>query len=86
MILFCNDVLNPSAPDAAFFAEVAAAKSADLSWQLVDYEKLVTGQIDSALRRMRECEMPQTAIYRGWMLRVDHYTRLYRALQTKKLR
>lgn len=85
MILFCNDVLNPSAPDTAFAHEIAAAKNAVLSWQLVDYEKLVAGQTDGALRRVREHDVMQTAIYRGWMWRVEDYTRLYNALQAKNI-
>ncbi len=40
-IVFCRDPLEPSRPDRAFEAEVAAVERLGMSYVLVDYDALV---------------------------------------------
>ena len=79
-ILFCTDPRIPARPDRAFVHEVEAAEAAGLAWSQVDFEALVAGDLTRALRRVAELTAPETAIYRGWMLRVGTYEALYHGL------
>lgn len=87
LLIYCADPLHPGQPDSAYQEEVAAAKAAGLAYELVSYEALVDdNDAKSAVRRIPEQSPRVTAIYRGWMLRPEQYTRLYDALATKGVR
>jgi hypothetical protein len=82
-IIFCSDPLYPNQPDRSFAPEVEAATAAGLRHELIDFEKLTEGDTVAAVQRIREREEPETAIYRGWMLRPEAYTRLYHELHER---
>lgn len=82
-ILFCTDPLIPARPDRAFVHEVEAAEAAGLTWSQVDFEALVAGDLTRALRRVDELTTPETAIYRGWMLRTTTYEALHTGLAAR---
>jgi hypothetical protein len=78
-ILFCADPLHKDRVDTSFAGEAAAVVRAGISVGLVDFEALLGGEADAAVRRVdREAE--RTALYRGWMLPAAQYARLYAAL------
>ena len=85
-IIFCADPLQPYLPDRAYDAEVEAAKSAGLEFEIINFERLTRDEnAELATRRVAHHETPQLAIYRGWMLRPEHYQALYDALQKRNL-
>jgi hypothetical protein len=79
LVLFCADPLRPRLPDDAYAAEAAAAEAAGFEHALIDFEALVhDGDVERAVRRVLVREA--LAVYRGWMMRPEHYARLYEAL------
>ena len=84
-IIFCDNLLEPSGPDADFEAEYGAAKSAGLETGLISYEELLAGDAERAVRRVKASVNEQWAIYRGWMLKPAQYGELYNALRKRNL-
>lgn len=86
VILFCSDPLEPQRPDQAFGREAQAAEELAIGFQLVDFEALTLEQSAArAIRRVKCCEKPSEAIYRGWMLKPEQYRALYEALLAKNV-
>jgi hypothetical protein len=84
LILYCCDPLNPRKPDPDYAAEAAAAHHHGLPHALISYEALVReNRPDHAVQRVHEAvdAAPLTAIYRGWMLTPEQYSRLWTALE-----
>jgi ATP-grasp domain, R2K clade family 3 len=84
--IFCADYWDPHSPDSAYEAEVNAVERLHLNYSLINIEALVEQQ--SAPRAVRTVEPAQTeeiAIYRGWMLKPNDYTKLSTALAEKGL-
>lgn len=83
-IIFCQDPMSQSNPDSMYIDEVAAATRAGLSFELIDYEALVEqNNAARAVRNIIAHKEAETAIYRGWMLNVEHYLALYDALRSR---
>jgi hypothetical protein len=82
LLLFCSEPFAPRTVDPAFADEWDAAKAAGLSAQLIDFERLVAGELDRALAQVPP-DASSTIIYRGWMLAPDAYKRLYAALSQR---
>jgi len=85
-LLFCCEPFKLSQPDPDYAREVAAAEEAGLSWNLIDFEVLIAGNVAQALRRVESTETPELAVYRGWMLRPGQYRDLYDGLAERGLR
>lgn len=83
-LLFCNDPFNVTQPDEQYVREVEAARKAGLTYSLISFESLVyEEQIEQALRAVPPLESEMLALYRGWMLKPEQYTRFYNALLAK---
>ncbi|MCU0686621.1 MAG: ATP-grasp domain-containing protein [Polyangiaceae bacterium] len=83
LLLFCDNPLQPSAPDWSFDGEWAGAKAAGFETKLFSFEELVAGQAGRALARLPAAGAARPLIYRGWMMRDADYARLYEALVAK---
>ncbi|HEX6543296.1 MAG TPA: ATP-grasp domain-containing protein [Ktedonobacterales bacterium] len=84
LIVYCADPLHPREPDSAYQEEVAAAEAGGMTYGLISYEALVDdGDAEAAVRRIPPQAPPVTGLYRGWMLRPEHYARLYEALAAR---
>src|SRR5712671_2296680 len=80
-ILFCSQPFQPREVDLDFAGEYAAAKSAGFFTALFEHSQATEGAALNAIRRVpRDCG---ETVYRGWMMRVDAYEALYRALLEK---
>lgn len=69
-----------------FIDEVAAATRAGLPFALIDYDALA--RENNAARAVRDIPVHdelEPAVYRGWMLRAEHYTAFYDALMSRGL-
>lgn len=85
-IIYCSEPFSPTKPDSVYEAEVNAALGAGLEYELINYEALVDeGKPAAAVRRVRVAEIPETAIYRGWMLKPEQYRMLFEALRERGL-
>ena len=88
LIIFCGDPLQPRQPDSMYANEYAAAQAAGFTTGLLDFEALVdAGDAPLALRRLPAPGSidRDTALYRGWMLKVADYERLYVALAERDI-
>jgi hypothetical protein len=85
-LLFCCEPFKPSQPDPDYAREAAAAEEAGLSWNLIDFEALIDGNMGRALRRVAPAGAPEPAAYRGWMLRPGQYHDLWDGLAEHGLR
>jgi hypothetical protein len=61
------DPLRPRRADEHFAAEAAAARAAGVAVALVDHDRLARGEA---------VDLPSGGVYRGWMLRSEHYALL----------
>lgn len=85
-ILFCTDPLSPRMPDSMYEAEVAAATQAGLTYNLINFERLVyEGRPTAAVATVPASDTGELCLYRGWMMTPAQYTALYEALQQKGL-
>jgi hypothetical protein len=86
-VVFCRDPLEPSQPDRAFGAEVAAIERLGLPYALVDHDALVRDdEPGRVVRRVREQPQSVVALYRGWMVTPSQYRVLYDALAARGIR
>ena len=83
LLVLCRDPLEPSRPDRAFEAEVAAIERLGLPHALVDHDALVRGEPERAVRRVPEHDLPVLAAYRGWMVTAGQYRWLYEGLSAR---
>src|SRR5262245_11139787 len=80
-ILFCSQPFQPREVDSDFAGEYEAANAAGFSTALFDHSQATEGDPLKAIRRVpSDCG---ETIYRGWMMGVDVYDALYRALSEK---
>ncbi len=82
-LLFCTDPFDPGAPDAEYQVEASAAGAAGFATHLVDFEALQGNDPERSVRRVPPADPPCPALYRGWMMTVDRYARLYAALRSR---
>ncbi|HEX6339445.1 ATP-grasp domain-containing protein [Umezawaea sp.] len=78
LLLVPADPLRPTRPDEHFAAEARAARDAGVTVAVVDHDALARGgAVDRAVGRVPEDD---DAVYRGWMLRAEHYAGFASAL------
>jgi hypothetical protein len=83
-VIFCADPLDRKRPDPMYAREVEAASAAGFACSLLNFEALVDEQdAENAIRRIAPAHGQEPGVYRGWMLRLEAYTRLYGALQAR---
>jgi len=80
-ILFNNNLLEPKKVDPDYQLEYDAAIKVGYKVLLVSYEDIIDGDYLSAIDHIpTEGSEDYDALYRGWMLTVDQYEGLYKAL------
>lgn len=78
LLLVPADPLRPTRVDEHFAAEAAAARDAGVAVALVDHDALSRGaEVDRAVAKV---PADDDAVYRGWMLRSEHYAGFTEAL------
>src|SRR5690349_6071824 len=87
LLVLCRDPLEPSQPDRAFGAEVAAIERLGLPFVLIDHDALVRGdEPGRVVRRLPERPEPVLAAYRGWMVTPSQFRVLHDALAARNIR
>jgi hypothetical protein len=84
-VIFCQDPLNQKQVDTMYQAEAEAVKRLGLQYDLLNFEDLVAGSLQTALRRVPSKDTLESAIYRGWMLKPFQYEYLYNALLERNI-
>ncbi|HEV2864418.1 MAG TPA: ATP-grasp domain-containing protein [Pyrinomonadaceae bacterium] len=86
-VIYCAEPFSPTHVDFAYEPEAEAATRAGLEYGLINFEALVDERKPAAaVRRVKPPEVPDLAVYRGWMLTPGDYSQLYDALEEKGLR
>ncbi|HEX8463055.1 MAG TPA: ATP-grasp domain-containing protein [Abditibacterium sp.] len=84
MIFFPADSLERSQVERDYAHEQRAAVAAGFETAIFDFDALTRGEsIEVVLRRVRPREGVTEAIYRGWMLTPENYSRLYFGLKNR---
>ena len=85
-IIFCDSGFNSREVDYMFVEEYNAAESESISISLISFKELRRGNIDQALKRVKESMTEEIGMYRGWMLKPQEYTKLYESLRQKNIK
>lgn len=89
LLLVPCDPVDPRRPDEHFAAEARAAREAGAAVALVDHDALARGDAAEGVRRVRRAALEDgdagDAVYRGWMLRTEHYGGLAEALAAREV-
>ncbi len=85
-ILLCADPLAPRSPDPAFREESEIADRLGLRRLLFDHDAVERGPGVGAALRRTAIDAPGRAVYRGWMMSVEAYGRLFTALSERGIR
>ncbi|MDU0289113.1 ATP-grasp domain-containing protein [Saccharothrix longispora] len=80
ILLVPADPLRPVRPDPHFAPEAAAARDAGHRVAVVDHDALARGEAERAVARV---PADDDAVYRGWMLRSEHYAAFSAALAAR---
>lgn len=83
MLLVPSSPLGPRRPDEHFTEEATAARELGIAVALVDHDCIPTDAVNATSR------VPQgdsVAVYRGWMLRAEHYAAMESALAHRGIR
>ena len=86
IIIFCCNTLNNKNVDSDYLNEYNTIKEIGVQSYLIDFEALVTNNNSkTATSKVPSMSIKQLAVYRGWMLKPEYYTSLYKILLTKNI-
>jgi hypothetical protein len=85
IIIFCQDPLDSKRADMDYEAEWHAAQTAGFQTGLLSLELLMDGQAARSVRQLAPPLHKEAAMYRGWMMKPQHYEELYHALLSKNI-
>ncbi|MGV8123062.1 MAG: ATP-grasp domain-containing protein [Candidatus Xenobiia bacterium LiM19] len=81
IVIFCAHQLEHGAVDECFEEEAAAVSGLGIEYALLDLDALISAeQSHQAVRSVRFHPNRVNAVYRGWMMKPEHYRSLYEAL------
>src|SRR5690554_5396864 len=83
-ILFCHEPFEPRQADSCFRAEAEAAWRAGFEVKIVEFDAIREGGKVFG-KQAWQAPAEERGLYRGWMLRVDDYQRLFRAASSRGL-
>ena len=83
--IFCSEPFYPNEPDYAYQKEAETVLQQGFEYELFSFEDLSEGKISSAFNKVKSCEKPEIAIYRGWMLKPKEYEVLYNELKSRNI-
>lgn len=85
IILFCNNLANPTKVDPEYQSEFLAVSQCDFLVHTLSYEDLCEGYISKSIKSIPHYEEEQYAIYRGWMFTGEQYESLYIKLKSRNI-
>jgi hypothetical protein len=84
-IIYCDSVFDNKVIEPDYEEEKKAALKAGFDFSLISFEELTDGNIETALRFVKEAEKKEFGIYRGWMLTPKQYQNFYDGLLKKNI-
>ncbi len=85
-IIFCDSVIDRKMVEPAYETEYLAAKANGLDTALISHEALVDEEnLRKAIALVKSAPEKELAIYRGWMMPVEAYEKLYDGLLAKNI-
>ncbi len=85
-IIYCDSVFDNKTIDSDYESEKDSAIKAGFNFSLISFEELTSGNINKALRFIKDSETIELGFFRGWMLRPEDYEKLYEGLLNKNIR
>jgi len=85
-IIFCEDPLDQKRVDSMYQNEAENIRKLDIDYHLIDFESLVAGSSNNAIRHIPKNDTLENAIYRGWMLKPFQYKQIYESLLGRNIR
>lgn len=86
-ILFCSNPLNAKQVDCDWQHEHEMAKHYGMNVVLLDYDVYKAGElINKATYDLQKCDTVEQIVYRGWMMPVELYAKLYEDLLEHNLK
>lgn len=84
-VIFCDSGFSPKEVDYMYADEFESAKENQISVSLISFEEVKKGNIESAIKRVKESEEKTIGVYRGWMLKPNQYQKFYDGLLQKNI-
>jgi len=84
-IIYCDSVIDNREVEPDYESEKQAAIKAGFTFSLISFEELIGNNISKALKFVKNSEIKEYAIYRGWMLTPNQYKELFDALLLKNI-
>lgn len=85
-VVFCCDPLDHNRVDVDYKSEYEVALKMNLKVELISFEELIENNNPiKSVKRITFADNPETAIYRGWMLKPKYYSQLFIALKEKQI-
>ncbi|WP_310830154.1 ATP-grasp domain-containing protein [Paenibacillus pedocola] len=84
-VIFCRDPLDAKRVDMDYEAEWHGAQAAGFKTELLSLEDLLEGEAVRSIRQIAPALYRESAVYRGWMMKPEHYEKLYYALLSKNI-
>jgi len=83
LLVVCDDQ-DRKKIDKDFYPESVAIRDLKIPFSLIDFDKMVDdGDYSAAISKVKPSELFREAIYRGWMLSPNQYSRLFYELYKK---
>ena len=83
-ILFCSDPLNSKKVDLDWLEEYQFAKQLNMNIVLFDYDTFKNNPARELINISSKPEKLELIVYRGWMMPVEMYRKLYESLAKSK--
>ncbi|QXP59002.1 ATP-grasp domain-containing protein [Olleya sp. HaHaR_3_96] len=84
-IIFCDSVMDNKIVEPDYQTEFDAAKENGFETEIFSFEELIDGNINSALKFIKNAEKKELGIYRGWMMTPNIYEQFYNGLLKKNI-
>jgi len=85
-IIFCDSVIDNKLVEPDYKTEFNSAKESGFETEIFSFEELQEGNINTALKYIKNCHHEKLAIYRGWMMTPTTYKQFYDGLLKKNIR
>jgi len=84
-IIYCDNVSESKVIEPDYEQERKSAINAGFDTSLMSFEEMESGAIEKALKYLKQTEVKEAAIYRGWMMTPTQYKSLYDGLLKKNV-
>ncbi|MFD0991690.1 ATP-grasp domain-containing protein [Tenacibaculum geojense] len=84
-IIFCDSVIDNKVVEPDYQSEFDSAKENGFETHVFSFEELTDGNINGALKFIKNSDTKEYGIYRGWMMKPKVYEQFYNGLLKKNI-